>query len=127
MIYVATWIALIGFVAMACFQLLLALGAPLGHMAWGGVHRRLPASLRFGSLIAIGIYLVGILAVLDKTGRTSYFGNPEIPGMILWGLTGLFGLSILGNLASKSRLEKQVMTPVAILFFASCLVLAMGG
>ncbi len=127
MTQMATWIALVGFVGMAGFQLMLTLGMPWGHLAWGGKYRQLPSSLRFGSLIAIGIYMVGIMAVLDKAGRSIYFENTAASGIILWCLTGLFGLSILGNLASQSRLEKRVMTPVAILFFVSCLILALDG
>ena len=35
---------------LAVFQLALALGAPIGHFAWGGAHRVLPARLRIDSL-----------------------------------------------------------------------------
>ena len=44
--------------ALAIFQLALALGAPLGRFAWGGQHRVLPVRLRIGSAIAIVIYAV---------------------------------------------------------------------
>ena len=37
--------------ALAIFQGLLALGAPLGRFAWGGRHRVLPLSLRAGGLV----------------------------------------------------------------------------
>ena len=45
---------------LAVFQLALALGAPLGHFAWGGAHRVLPRRLRIGSLVSIVIYAVNV-------------------------------------------------------------------
>ena len=51
---VAAWVAAVGCVGLAGFQLLLALGAPLGRMAWGGKHARLPTALRLASLLGDG-------------------------------------------------------------------------
>lgn len=128
LIQIATWIALVGFGVMAGFQLMLALGAPWGRLVWGGFHSgRLPPKLRLGSLASVGIYLCGIVAVLEATGRADLFESSIVSIGILWFLVVLFGFSTLGNLMSRSRLEKRVMTPVAMLFFLSCLVLAIGG
>ena len=123
----ATYVALVIFVLMAGFQLLLALGVPWGHLAWGGFHKRLPTRLRIGSLVAVGIYVLGIVAVLDITGRANLLESSSFPKGVLWFLVVLFGFSILGNIMSNSRLEKRFMTPVAILLFASCLILVTGG
>jgi len=46
---VAAWVATAGFIRMICFQVLLALGFPLGQSAWGGKHKKLPPSLRVAS------------------------------------------------------------------------------
>ena len=121
----AAWLALIGFVGMAAFQLLLALGAPLGHLAWGGRHRRLPGWLRIGSLLAVGIYAFGMLCVLEQMGWSAVLGSPALADGTLWALAGLFGLSTVGNLASRSPLERRVMTPVALVLAAACVVLAL--
>ena len=43
-IKIAAGIAAVGFAGMTVFQLLLALGAPIGHMAWGGKYKKLPFS-----------------------------------------------------------------------------------
>lgn len=40
---------------LAVFQGALITGAPLRRMAWGGQHRVLPANLRIGSAISIGV------------------------------------------------------------------------
>jgi len=44
--------------ALAVFQALLALGAPLGRFAWGGQHLVLPTPLRIGSAVAIAVYFL---------------------------------------------------------------------
>jgi hypothetical protein len=109
---------------MAVFQLLLVLGAPLGHLAWGGHHRRLPGWLRIGSLLAVGIFAFGILCILEQVG-CAVLGSPALAEGALWVLAGLFGLSTVGNLASRSPLERRVMTPVALVLAAACVVLAL--
>jgi hypothetical protein len=43
----------------------------------------------------------------------------------LWVLVGYFALGILMNAASRSRPERLVMTPVALLLAAGCLALAL--
>ena len=53
---------------LAVFQLALALGAPLGHFAWGGQHRVLPGRLRIGSLVSIVIYAIIAVLALDRAG-----------------------------------------------------------
>lgn len=123
--HIAAWVAIIGFAGMAVFQLLLVLGAPLGHLAWGGHHRRLPGWLRIGSLLAVGIYAFGILCVLEQMDWAAVLGSPALADGTLWAMAGLFGLSTVGNLASRSPLERRVMTPVALVLAAACVVLAL--
>jgi hypothetical protein len=40
-------------------------------------------------------------------------------------LTAYFGVGVLANLASRSRPERLVMTPVAAVLCACCLVIAL--
>lgn len=114
------------FAALAVFQLLLALGLPLGRLAWGGVHERLPGALRFASLISVGIFAFGMLAVLERAGLYVSLRDERIVTITCWLLTVLFLFSIVGNLNSRSAMEKRVMTPVAVLLTAGCLILALG-
>lgn len=123
---IAAWTATLGFAGLAAFQLLLALGLPLGHLAWGGFHRRLPLRLRLGSLMAIGIFAFGIACVLEHAGIIHVLGAPGFVRAAVWGLVVLFGLSTVGNLASRSPLERRVMTPVSLVLTVACLVVACG-
>lgn len=126
LVKIAACTAFSGFIYIACFQVLLALGAPLGHLAWGGRHRRLPAKLRIASLFSVGIAVLGGLCVTETVQWTSIVSDFEATGVMMWVFVGLFALSTLGNAVSKSRQERRIGTPVAFLLFVSCLILALG-
>ena len=49
---VAAWVATAGFIGMICFQVLLALGFPLGQSVWGGKHKKLPPSYHVAHLLS---------------------------------------------------------------------------
>jgi hypothetical protein len=57
----ATW-----FVALGFFQLALALGAPLGHAAWGGDSADLTSSQRTGSAISVVVFALAAAVVLAR-------------------------------------------------------------
>ena len=110
---------------LSLFQLALALGAPMGEYAWGGRNAgRLPLVWRLASLAAAGFSLavsghyasmIGWLpSLLDAHGRA----------YVLWGLTALTALSLLGNLTSKSAAERKLFVPVsASMLVANLLIL----
>ncbi|MEU4496011.1 hypothetical protein AB0F96_21820 [Streptomyces sp. NPDC023998] len=58
-----------GLIGLSLFQLALALGAPLGHAAWGGTHAGpLPTELRIASGAAILIWASAAMIVLHRAG-----------------------------------------------------------
>lgn len=124
----AAWTAAVGFAGLAVFQLLLAFGAPLGHLAWGGRRRRLPPHLRAASLGAALLVVLAAACVLERAGVVQVLGWPAgaVRGAV-WALVGLFALSTAGNLASRSRAERRVGTPLALVLTAACLVVALAG
>ncbi|MEX0970718.1 MAG: hypothetical protein WD046_09780 [Paracoccaceae bacterium] len=101
---------------LAVFQLALAAGAPWGVAAWGGQNPgRLPRHLRIASLVNIAVFLLAIWALLGAL----------TPGWLLWSLTAFFGLGILMNLISRSRVERLLWTPVATGICAAFLLRAL--
>jgi hypothetical protein len=117
-------LAAIGFLAIAAFQVALALGAPLGRAAWGGAHERLPGRLRIGSAIAVVVWVLAALIVLAR-GGLPVIGLPSIA--IEWGPWVLVGLSAVGaivNFASTSPWERFGWGPLALILAGLCLVLA---
>ncbi len=122
----ATAAAVVGFVLVASFQVALALGAPWGKAAWGGVHERLPAGLRIAGGVAAVIWLVAALVVLSRAG---YEWSPVPLSVARWATWVLFGMLVLGtlmNLASRSRPERLIQTPIAAVLAILCLLVALG-
>ena len=121
----AAAVAAIGFVLVAGFQVALALGAPWGRAAWGGAHERLPSALRVASAFAAVLWAVAALVILARAG----FDWSPIPfSAATWGTWVLFGLLLLGtvmNLASRSRLERLIQTPVAAVLAVLCVLVAL--
>ena len=116
-----------GFVLVAAFQVLLALGAPLGYAAWGGTVEVLPPGLRIASAASAVVLVVAALIVLGRAG----YWMATIPFGIFrrgtWVLVGTMALSGLANLASSNGWERLLMGPVALLLAILCLVVALGG
>jgi hypothetical protein len=112
--------AAVGLVGVALFQLVLASGASAGRAAWGGSRASLSPALRIGSAIA---------AALIVLGRAGYWAPHGWSGLFRWGtwaLVPLLALSALANFASKSRWEKAILGPLALLLALLCLAVALG-
>ena len=120
----AAWIAAAELIGLACFQVLLGCGAPLGRLAWRGGHTRLPAGLRAASLASAAICALGAICVLERSGVIAMCDRPGAVCVFVWVLTVLFGLSTIGNLTSKSVWERRVMTPIAATLALMCLIVS---
>lgn len=112
--------------ALAVFQVLLALGAPLGRLAWGGQHRVLPTGLRIGSVFSIAIYALVAAVVVARAGLVSFDVSARAVEVATWVAAGYFLLGIGLNLASRSRPERMVMTPLCAVLAVLCGVVALG-
>jgi hypothetical protein len=110
MTVLAAEVAAILFVAMGVFQASLAAGAPLGAHVLGGRHPgSLPIRLRVFSGIA-AVLLFGFAVVV--LARAGVIGSPAgAAGWLAvgcWVIAGFMVLNTLGNLASKSRIERTL-------------------
>ena len=122
----AAMAAAVSFLLIAGFQVALALGAPWGRAAWGGAHEgRLPRNLRIASGFAAVFWVAAALVILARAG----YDFPPLPsGVARDGTWVLFGLSALGalmNLASRSKLERLIWSPVSALLAVLCLLVAL--
>lgn len=110
---------------LALLQVALVLGAPLGHFAWGGQDRVLPARKRIGSVVSILIY--GLMAVVawDRVGAISIF--PDLFSQIaMWVIFAYSVLGILMNAISRSKPERYTMVPVSIALSVLSFLIAIG-
>jgi len=116
-----------GFIAIAGFEIALALGAPLGRAAWGGAHVYLTEGLRIASVFAAAFWALAALVILARAG---FRGTPVPFRASLWGawvLTGVLALGALMNFASPSAWERFLQAPIALAMAVLCLIVARGG
>ena len=111
--------------ALAAFQVLLILGRPLGRFAWGGAHEVHPLRLRVGSAISIALYGLFAVVVLDRAEITDLLPD-AMADVGIWVLVGYLALGTLLNGISRSKPERNVMTPTVLLLAVLCLVVALG-
>ncbi|TSB46036.1 hypothetical protein [Alkalicoccobacillus porphyridii] len=118
-----------GMGAVICFviillQILLVFGKPYGALTMGGKYRILPLPLRVASGIsAIILGTVGYL-LLQQTEILPKLLPFELSRIILWAFTIFLGVNVLANIASKSRWERIIMTPLALILFVVCLAVS---
>lgn len=110
---------------LTVFQAALIAGAPIGRMAWGGQHDVLPAKLRIGSAVSIALYVLFAYAALAKAGLAPPLVNETFTSVSSWVLTAYFALGVVMNGISRSKPERLIMTPTALLLAALYLVLSL--
>ena len=110
---------------LAVFQGALIAGAPLGRMAWGGQQNVLPPRLRIASAASIVTYGLFAYIALAKADIAPFLINESFTSVLVWVLTAYFTVGVLLNGISRSRPERLVMTPTALVLAALYLILAL--
>jgi hypothetical protein len=112
---------------LAAFQLLLVAGAPPGHVAWGGRAGVgvLPARLRVASGAAVPVLGLAAWTVLARAGAVDAGCAELLVKGLTWMFAVLFALNTLGNLASRSDLERRVMTPATFMLVLCFIAVAL--
>ena len=110
---------------VALFQLALVTGAPLGKFAWGGGHTVLPAKLRIGSITSIILYGIFAVIILNKAGVIHVISSQSLANAAMWVLTAYMSVGVLMNAISRSKPERSLMTPVALILAILCLYIAL--
>lgn len=121
---VAAVLATVLLAALAVLQVGVACGAPWGRLVWGGQHRVLPRRLRIASAVSVVLYAAFAGILLARAGVIPGGGTGPIE-VATWILFGYFTLGILANLASRSRMERLVMTPTCLVLALLTLVVAL--
>ena len=112
--------------ALAAFQVSLIAGAPLGRYAWGGQHVQLPPRLRRASAVALLLYALFALLILERAGLSAWSTHHRVTQGGMWALVAYLALGALMNALSRSKPERYLMTPVALVLAGLCAVVARG-
>jgi len=123
-VLIAAVIAVVVFAVVSVIQLLLALGLPLGKLAFGGKYKRLPTNMRIMSIVAIGIFVLASLSVLERAGIIIIFYNPIFVLVIVWVIAVYLAFNTFLNAMSKSKKEKLIMTPLSLISAICCFIVA---
>lgn len=124
MIEVATLLFCLILVGLAVFQAALMLGAPIGNYAWGGAHRVLPTNLKIGSAVSIILYAIFIVTVLNRVEILTLLDD-SVANIGVWVLAAYFYIGVLMNGISRSKSERNLMTPVALVLAITCTIIAL--
>jgi hypothetical protein len=117
-------IATVLFAGAAVFEVALALGAPLGHAAFGGTHRTLPPGLRVTSAFSAALFIAAIAIVRTRAGLRGVGASSIWARRATWGLAILFAVGVLMNLASQSSWERLLQAPIVLAMSICCAVVA---
>jgi hypothetical protein len=124
---VAAIVASALFMAMVVFQAALALGAPIGAHVLGGRHSgRLPVRLRVFSGIAAVVLVGAALVILARAGIIGWpSGGAGLLAPASWAIAGLLVLNTLGNLTSRSRVERTILAATTAVLAVLCAYVAL--
>ena len=121
---IAAIVAAVGFFGLMCFQILLAMGLPLGQAAWGGKYKILPTGFRIASLFSALIFVFVSILVLEKAQVILLLNSTAVVTYGTWIFTGFLAINTINNFISKSNLEKRIMTPISFVLCLLCLIVA---
>jgi hypothetical protein len=124
---VSTWIVILALALVSLFQIALIAGAPLGEYAFGGQNPgKLPAKFRIGSVLTLAIY-VGIIGhMLAQLGILPKMLPADLNSTANWAIFGLNLLGLLMNAISRSKKERDMWVPVALLLSVASFFVAFG-
>lgn len=123
---IAAIVALAVLIIVAILQISLVFGAPLGHFAWGGTHKVLPAKLKIGSAVSIVIYAIMASFIASKSGLWPIISNETVLQTGLWIFAIYLTFGVFLNAISRSKQERNLMTPLALILAICFWVVALG-
>jgi hypothetical protein len=106
------------------FQLALAFGAPWGAASMGGRFPGVyPPKMRFVAVLN-ALVIAFMAAIVSAFSGFAFSFLTPIASWAIWIVVGFYGLSILANTATPSKIER-IWAPVALLQTAAALYLAL--
>jgi hypothetical protein len=107
------------------FQFALALGAPWGRYAMGGVFPgRFPPRMRFAAIVQAGLIALLAVTVLSAAGVVLPDVAATFPWLI-WVAVLVSGVAVVLNAISRSAGERRIWVPVASVLLVTSLLVAL--
>ena len=107
------------------FQVGLALGAPWGAYAMGGVNPgRFPPALRVAAAVQAVVIALLVVVVLSSADLVLP-GLADQFGWLIWLAVGFSAVSVVLNAITRSPVERRLWLPVAAVMLLSSVVVAL--
>ncbi len=103
------------FLGIAVMTALVACVFPLGEFTMGGQYKILPNKFRIMAIVSVAIQLFAMLIVFTGWRIYSSIIFFNITKYICFFFAAYLSLNTIMNLASKSKKEKYVMTPLSFI------------
>ncbi|MEY3538234.1 MAG: hypothetical protein RL645_1048 [Actinomycetota bacterium] len=125
--YVSTWIVILALAAVSLFQIALILGAPMGEYAFGGQNPgKLPGKFRAMSGVTLLVYLGIVGHMLAQIEILPRMLPDDLNRIANWVIFGLNILSFVMNSISRSKKERDMWVPVALMLSVASFFVARG-
>lgn len=119
-------IASVAVALLAAYQVALLLGAPLARFAWGGEDHYLQPQWRRFAVLAVVLYLVGIVVLLGGVD-VIHAGPPFAWSLGCYIYTAAFFAAFILTARSRSAIERHLMLPVNVVLSGMFLIVAIAG
>lgn len=103
------------FIIIASMTMLVALGAPLGEFTMGGQFKVLPKHFRVMAIVSFVIQVFAVFIILQAGGFMNPWFSAKATKYICIFFAGYLSINTVMNISSKSKKERYVMTPLALL------------
>jgi len=112
---VSSLIGACAFSVVIILSFLIILGLPLGELTMGGRYKVFPKELRIVLVSQLLLQVFFVIVILQMGGYLPLWFSHKTTRIILIVMAVYLSLNVLMNLASKSRKERLIMTPLSLI------------
>ena len=112
---VSSLIGACAFSVVIILSFLIILGLPLGELTMGGRYKVFPKKLRIVLVSQLLLQVFFVIVILQMGGYLPLWFSHKTTRIILVVMAVYLSLNVLMNLASKSRKERLIMTPLSLI------------
>lgn len=112
---VSSLIGACAFSVVIILSFLIILGLPLGDLTMGGRYKVFPKKLRIVLVSQLLLQVFFVIVILQMGGYLPLWFSHKTTRIILIVMAVYLSLNVLMNLASKSRKERLIMTPLSLI------------
>ncbi|PWF48537.1 hypothetical protein [Massilia glaciei] len=110
---------------VSLFQLALAVGMPWGRLAFGGRHPgTLPARMRIASVLS-GLLLLAFGLIVCARASLVLPEFAQLSAAAVWAVVGYSAIGVVANMATPSKWERIIWTPIAVLMLITSSAVAL--